>query len=83
MVFVLTHGGHHQALMYKRMVFKYLQFSSLYKRSLPYSYHMLQLYYFTKNPPNAVLIMHNIIFFHRHTHVFYKIEYTCNKKLCM
>jgi len=30
---------------------------------------MLQLYYCTKNPPNAVLIMHNINFYsHTHTH---------------
>jgi len=42
-VFVLTHGVHHQALLCKRMMFKYLQFSFLHKRSLPYNYHMLQL----------------------------------------
>ena len=63
MVFVLTNGVHHQALLCKRMVFKYIQFCFLHKRSPPYNYHMLQLYYCTKNPPNAVLVMHNINFY--------------------
>lgn len=70
MVFGFTHGGQHQALLCKRMVFKYLQFYFLHQRPLPYNYRMLQLYYCTKNPPNAVLIMHNINFYsHAHTRV--------------
>jgi len=84
MVFVLTRGVHHQVLLCKRMVFKYLHFSFLYKRSLPYNYHMLQLYYCTKNPSGAVLIMHNINFYsHTHTHMYvYFIESsTCAIKI--
>lgn len=58
----LTHGGHHQMSVYKRMVVKHLQFSFLHWRSLPCSYHLLQLCYCIKMPQNAALIMHNINF---------------------